>query len=112
MSSGAYGGEQQATSIIGVRRKKYEIGAEIQDLREKLDRNHTEKAQERLESLVYDQRVHEYTVTLSLLKNKRPAGMLVDDVDFELDIKTERLWELKHGELPDQYLRRTEWPQQ
>ncbi len=111
MSSGAYGGEQQATSIIGVRRKKYEIMAEINDLREKLDRNHSEKAQERMESLIYDQRIHEYTVTLSLLKNKRPGGTLVDDVDFELDIKTGRLWELKHGELPDQYLRRAEWQQ-
>jgi replicative DNA helicase len=111
MSSGAYGGEQQATSIIGVRRKKYEIMAEINDLRERLDRNHSEKAQERMESLVYDQRIHEYTVTLSLLKNKRPGGTLVDDVDFELDIKTGRLWELKHGELPDQYLRRAQWQQ-
>jgi replicative DNA helicase len=111
MSSGAYGGEQQATSIIGVRRKKYEIMAEINDLKEKLDRNHSEKAQERMESLVYDQRIHEYTVTLSLLKNKRPGGTLVDDVDFELDIKTGRLWELKHGELPDQYLRRAQWQQ-
>jgi hypothetical protein len=111
MSSGAYGGEQQATSIIGVRRKKYEIMAEINDLREKLDRNHSEKAQERMESLIYDQRIHEYTITLSLLKNKRPGGTLVDDVDFELDIKTGRLWELKHGELPDQYLRRAQWQQ-
>jgi hypothetical protein len=111
MSSGAYGGEQQATSIIGVRRKKYEIMSEINDIREKLDRNHSEKAQERLESLVYDQRIHEYTVTLSLLKNKRPGGTLVDDVDFELDIKTGRLWELKPGELPDQYLRRAQWSQ-
>lgn len=111
MSSGAYGGEQQATSIIGVRRKKYEIMAEINDLKEKLDRNHSEKAQERMESLIYDQRIHEYTVTLSLLKNKRPGGTLVDDVDFELDIKTGRLWELKHGELPDQYLRRAQWQQ-
>jgi replicative DNA helicase len=111
MSSGAYGGEQQATSIIGVRRKKYEISSEIQDIRERLERNHNEKLQERLESLLYDQRIHEYTVTLSLLKNKRPAGMLVDDVDFELDIKTGRLWELKNGELPDQYLRGAQWTQ-
>jgi hypothetical protein len=45
------------------------------------------------------------------LKNKRPAGMLVDDVDFELDVKTGRLWELKNGELPDQYLSRAQWSQ-
>lgn len=112
ISSGAYGGEQQATSIIGVRRKKYEIAAEIQELREKLDRNHSEKAQERLEMLMYDSRIHEYTISLSLLKNKRPGGTLVDDVDFELDTKTGRLWELKDGELPDQYLRHASWTKQ
>jgi len=113
MSSGAYGGEQQATSIIGVRRKKYELMAEIIDLKDRLDRNHSEKAQERLDMLQYELRIHEYTLTLSLLKNKRPAGGLVDDVDFELDIRTGRLWELKDGELPDQYLRtKASWTQQ
>jgi hypothetical protein len=61
---------------------------------------------------VYDLRVHEYTITMSLLKNKRPAGMLVDDVDFELDVRTGRLWELKNGELPDQYIRGAQWTQQ
>ena len=111
MSSGAYGGEQQATSIIGVRRKKYEIQSEMIELAERLERNHSEKAQDRLESLKLDQRIHEYTLTLSLLKNKRPAGQLVDDVDFELDIRTGRLWELKNGELPDQYLRQQTWKQ-
>jgi uncharacterized protein YceK len=111
ISSGAYGGEQQATSIIGVRRKKYEIASEIYELKERLDRTHSEKAQERLETLMYDQRIHEYTITLSLLKNKRPGGMLVDDIDFELDTHTGRLWELKNGELPDQYLKGATWTQ-
>jgi len=44
-----------------------------------------------------------------LLKNKRPGGMLVDDIDFELDVHTGRLWELRSGELPDQYLRNVSW---
>lgn len=112
MSSGSYGGEQQATSIIGVRRRKYEIASEIIELQDKLARNHSDKAQERLDSLMYDQRIHEYTLTLSLLKNKRPAGQLVDDVDFELDIRTGRLWQLKQGELPDQYIRNATWRQE
>lgn len=112
MSSGSYGGEQQATSIIGVRRKKYEIMAEINDLVERLDRNHTEKAQERLDFLRHELRIHEFTVSVSLLKNKRPAGTLVDDVDFELDIDTGRLFPLQEGELPDQYLRFVAWRQQ
>jgi hypothetical protein len=102
MSSGSYGGEQQATSIIGVRRKKYQIMAEINELTEKLDRSHSERLVERLEFLRHDLKIHEFTVTVSLLKNKRPAGQLVDDIDFELDITTGRLREL-NGELPSQY---------
>lgn len=105
MSSGSYGGEQQATSIIGVRRRKYQIMAEMNEIIEKLDRSHSERAQERLEQLRYDAKVHEYTLTVSLLKNKRPAGQLVDDIDFELDIATGRLRDL-NGELPIQYLSR------
>ncbi len=103
MSSGSFGGEQQATSIIGVRRKKYQIAHEMNEQIEKLDRSHSERAQDRLELLRHEQRVHEHTVTVSLLKNKRPAGQLVDDIDFELDPATGRLRELD-GELPAQYL--------
>jgi len=103
MSSGSFGGEQQATSIIGVRRKKYQIAHEMHELIEKLDRSHSERAQDRLELLRHEAKVHEHTVTVSLLKNKRPAGQLVDDIDFELDTATGRLRELD-GELPEQYL--------
>jgi len=103
MSSGAYGGEQQATMVLGGRRRKYEIAAEIFELIEKLDRSHSERAQDRLEELRYLQKVHEHTVTVSLLKNKRPAGQLVDDIDFELNPATGRLRDLQ-GELPEQYL--------
>lgn len=103
MSSGSYGGEQQATSIIGVRRKKYQIAAEINELIEKLERSHSERAQDRLDYLRLEQKIHEHTVTVSLLKNKRPAGQLVDDIDFELDQATGRLRDLDNGELPDQY---------
>jgi hypothetical protein len=55
-----------------------------------------------LDFLRHEQRVHEYTVTINLLKNKRPAGQLVDDIDFELDVATGRLTDLS-GALPDQY---------
>lgn len=103
MSSGAFGGEQQATSVIGVRRRKYEIAAEINELIMKLDRSHSERAQERLDFLRHSARIHEHTVTVSLLKNKRPAGQLVDDVDFELDAATGRLTSLDDGALPDAY---------
>jgi KaiC/GvpD/RAD55 family RecA-like ATPase len=112
MSSGSYGGEQQATSIIGVRRKKYEIMAELNELTAKMDRNHTERTAERIEFLRYELGIHDYTLTVSLLKNKRPGGQLVDDVDFELDIHTGQLHALRNGELPDQYLRNAVWKQE
>jgi hypothetical protein len=102
MSSGAYGGEQQATSIIGVRRKKYQIAHEINELINKLDRSHSERSQDRLEYLRHEAMIHEHTLTVSLLKNKRPAGQLVDDIDFELDAATGRLTYLD-GKLPHQY---------
>ena len=105
MSSGAYGGEQQATSVIGVRRKKYQIMAEMNELNTRLDKTHSERSLERLDSLRYDARIHEYTLTVSLLKNKRPAGQLVDDIDFEIDLATGRLTALVNGDLPEQYLR-------
>lgn len=111
MSSGAYGGEQQATSIIGVRRKKYEILGEMNELAESLASNHTERKQERMDFLKHELAINEYTITVSLLKNKRPGGTLVDDVDFELDINTGRIYPLRDGELPDQYLRNVAWKQ-
>ena len=105
MSSGAFGGEQQATSVIGVRRKKYQIMAEMNELNTRLDKTHSERSLERLDSLRYDARIHEYTLTVSLLKNKRPAGQLVDDIDFEIDLATGRLTAWVNGDLPEQYLR-------
>ena len=55
--------------------------------------------------LWYEAKIHEYTVTVSLLKNKRPAGQLVDDIDYEIDLATGRLTPLFNGDLPKQYLR-------
>ena len=105
MSSGAFGGEQQATSVIGVRRKKYQIMAEMNELMFKLDKTHSERSLERLDSLRYDAKIPYFTITVSLLKNKRPAGQLVDDIDFEIDLATGRLTPLQFGDLPEQYLR-------
>ena len=92
-------------SFIGVRRKKYSIMAEMNEIISKLDKTHSERAMERLDSLKYEAKIHEYTVTVSLLKNKRPAGQLVDDIDYELDLPTGRLTPLTNGDLPKQYLR-------
>lgn len=100
ISSGAYGGEQQASHIIGVRRKKFEIQSQIQEIQEKLAKGTaTERLLERLDSLRYDERIHENTVTMNLVKCKRPASALLDDMDYEIEQGTGRLIPLG-GELP------------
>ncbi len=92
ISSGAYGGEQQASHIIGVRRKKFEIQAQIQEINEKLAKGTaTERLLERLDVLRYEERIHENTVTLNLVKCKRPASALLDDIDFEIEQGTGRM---------------------
>lgn len=65
--SGAFGGEQEATCIIGVRRKK-----DWADLDE------------------WARRKHETTITLHVVKNKRPPGRLTpkDGLDFFMSPET------------------------
>ena len=100
ISSGAYGGEQQATHIIGVRRKRFEIEAHIRDLQDKLERaTNTEKIMDRIE-LQYDLRIHMDTLTLNLVKCKRPASNLLDDMDFTIEYGTGRLHKLDSNVLP------------
>jgi replicative DNA helicase len=101
ISSGAYGGEQQATHIIGVRRKKFEIEAQIREIEERLDTaKNTERLLERLDALRYDLRIHQNTVTVNLVKCKRPSSTLLDDIDFEIEAGTGRLTRLPTGYLP------------
>jgi len=105
ISSGSFGGEQQATHIIGVRRKRFEIESQIRELEAKLDRSTvSERAMEQLDLLRYNARIHAHTLTLNLVKNKRPAGNLLDDIDFEIEQGTGRLSRLRDGELPRQFL--------
>jgi hypothetical protein len=95
ISSGAYGGEQQASHIIGVRRKKFELQSQIQEIEEKLAKGTaTERHLERLDFLRYEERIHENTVTLNLVKCKRPASTLLDDMDYEIEAGTGRLMPL------------------
>ena len=92
ISSGAFGGEQQASHIIGVRRKKFEIQSQVQEIQEKLAKGTaTERLLERLDTLRYDERIHDNTVTLNLVKCKRPASTLLDDMDYEIELGTGRL---------------------
>jgi hypothetical protein len=101
ISSGAYGGEQQATHILGVRRKKFEIESQIREIEERLDTSkNTERLLERLDTLRYDLRIHQNTVTINLVKCKRPASRLLDDIDFEIEEGTGRLTRLPTGYFP------------
>jgi KaiC/GvpD/RAD55 family RecA-like ATPase len=104
ISSGAYGGEQQATHIIGVRRKRFEIEAQIREIEEKLDRaTNTERLLERLDTLKWTQRIHQDTLTVNLVKCKRPASVLLDDMDYEIEFGTGRLMRLQDGHSPSQF---------
>ena len=101
ISSGAYGGEQQATHIVGVRRKRFEIEGHIRDLQEKLDKaTNTERIMSKIEELQYELRIHMDTLTLNLVKCKRPAGNLLDDMDYLIESGTGRLKRLENGVLP------------
>lgn len=101
ISSGAYGGEQQATHIVGVRRKRFEIEGHIRDLQEKLDKaSNAERIMSKIEELQYNLRIHMDTVTLNLVKCKRPASVLLDDMDFLIEAGTGRLKRLENGVLP------------
>ncbi len=95
--SGAYGGEQQATFLVGVRRKRDEIKAKILAIDEALEGlSVSDVKADRLgrlrAELEWDLQQHQETMTVSLVKSKRPPCDLVDDIDFRLDKRTGRLF--------------------
>lgn len=102
ISSGNYGGEQHATFMVGIRRKKSGLESERKDLMQRVAKG-SEAASGRLAEVEYDLKIHQFTTTANLVKNKRPGGGLVDDIDLEIDRDTGRLYDL-HGDLPSQYL--------
>ena len=94
MTSGGYGGEQQAIFLIGVRRKREELRARIKELRAKLanpSSNHRDVLEDALHEAEDDLRRHANTITFSLLKNKRPPCHLVEESDYTLDMNSGRL---------------------
>lgn len=91
--SGAYGGEQQATFLVGVRRKRSMYKGLIVEINEKLatQTNPSDALREKLVEAEYELGIHQNTVTFNLVKNKRPPSRLVDDTDFTLDADTGRI---------------------
>tara|TARA_R110000772_G_scaffold41986_2_gene97871 strand:- start:489 stop:1544 length:1056 start_codon:yes stop_codon:yes gene_type:complete len=98
ISSGNFGGEQHATFQIGVRRKKNSIMEELAEQRSKASPN-----VEKIADLQHSLLEHEYTITLNLVKNKRPGGACVDETDMELDVSTGALHLMAHGDKPYQW---------
>lgn len=96
IDSGSYGGEQQATHVIGVRRKKYMHMAMLSILEEKIGNSTNPKAIEEYKSRIRQIETVDLprdmdTVTVSLVKNKRPPCDLVDDIDYKIDLGTGRV---------------------
>lgn len=69
-----FSGEQQATVVMGVRRKKDDADAEE-----------------------YERRQHEHTITVHVVKNKRPGGRCTryDGVDYKMDPLTGVIGEIR-----------------
>jgi KaiC/GvpD/RAD55 family RecA-like ATPase len=92
IDSGAYGGEQQATFVVGVRRRRYELMERRDDLQEKL---HTTRERDKvlyqLRKVQDELDAYWNTITFNLVKNKRPPSRLVDELDFELDADSGQL---------------------
>lgn len=107
ITSGGYGGESEAFIMIGVRRKINMLKDQVAQLEERAENTMNDKAyaklQERIRYIQEDQIPrHRDTITLNLVKNKRPPMRLVDDIDFRLDQDTGRLLRIRFdGDDPD-----------
>jgi KaiC/GvpD/RAD55 family RecA-like ATPase len=108
ITSGGYGGESEAFIMIGVRRKINMLKEQIRSLEERLESPHmADKAYTKIMDRIHHIQNdliprHQDTITVSLVKNKRPPMTLVDDIDFRLDRDTGRLLPLRFdGDDPD-----------
>lgn len=105
IDSGSFGGEQHATFMIGVRRKKAGIIDALNELQRQIDaKGQASDAQEQQrDDLQYELRKHEWTLSTNLVKNKRVGGGLVDEIDFEIEHGTGYLRPL-NGDLPRSFI--------
>lgn len=102
MDSGTHGGEQQATFVVGVRRKRNYWGAQVRDLEERLatTTRNADALGDQLREAVAELDRHRETVTFSVVKNKRPPGHLVDEIDYKLDPATGKVSEFRAAVSP------------
>lgn len=100
IDSGNFGGEQHATFQLGVRRKESEYRAKLSDERRKANPDPG-----KINDLERELALHQYTLTVNLVKNKRPGGRRHGEIDFEIEAGTGALKQLEGGDLPAQYRR-------
>ena len=91
--------------MIGVRRKRNQYAARIRDIEEKLATqvNPNPRLEEQLTEARYEWNKHQDTITVNLVKNKRPPARLVDDLDWFIDPSTGRISPLDDGEFAPTY---------
>jgi len=102
IDSGSFGGEQQATFMIVVRRKINFFMDQLQQLEAKIANATNPKMiqnwQDRMtEILQIEIPRHRDTVSAKLVKNKRPPMELTNEIDFNIDKTTGRLFLIGDG---------------
>ena len=112
ISSGSYGGEQHATFMIGVRREKASIASALAEEEDRYRRTQKEELLGKIAELRHDLSIADYTLSANLVKNKRPGGQLVDELQFEIVHGTGALILMEQGALPRQYLAKVHAQQQ
>lgn len=105
IESGSHDRGDSATFIIGVRRKINMLKDHVRQLEEKLEQTmnptQAEKIIDKIRDIQQDMIPrHRDTITINLVKNKRPPSRLVEEVDFKLDSETGRLTPIV--KLPDE----------
>lgn len=96
IDSGEYGGEQQATFMITVRRKIAFYADRLRELEMKIANSTNMKSiamweEEMREIRRYRIPEHHNTISLSLVKNKRPPMQKTGELDFKIDEFTGRI---------------------
>ena len=109
IDSGEYGGEQQATFMITVRRKIAFYQDKLRELEEKIANATNLKyiqmwEEQRRDILVHHIPEHHNTVSLALVKNKRPPMTKTGEVDFRIDELTGRITEIDSEYIEEEYI--------
>lgn len=107
IESGTHGGHGQATIMIGVRRKINLLRHQVDVLEDKLENTQRDDTAKKIRDKIYEIEHHliprhEDTITINLVKNKRPPMTLVDDLDFKLVKETGRLVDIYKHEPDDE----------